>query len=62
MIIKILLILLIVVPWIWTFVDILKNEFTGQNKIIWLVLWLLLNALVIPFYFFIGRKQKIKQV
>jgi uncharacterized protein YneF (UPF0154 family) len=42
------------------FVDILKSEFTGSNKIVWL-LAVILVPLVGPIaYFFIGRKQKVK--
>ena len=42
------------------FVDILNSEFTGSNKIVWL-LAVILVPLVGPIaYFFIGRKQKVK--
>ena len=46
-------------PFIFAFIDILKNEFTGSNKLIWL-----LAVLFAPFigsiaYYFVGTKQKV---
>ena len=58
----IVLFVLFVVPiWLIAFVDILRSEFTGSNKIVWL-----LAVILVPFigpiaYFFIGRKQKAKK-
>jgi hypothetical protein len=56
-----LLMLLVGIPlFLIAFVDILKSEFTGSNKIVWL-LAVILVPLVGPIaYFFIGRKQKVK--
>ncbi|BAU22879.1 hypothetical protein THC_0485 [Caldimicrobium thiodismutans] len=59
----ILFFILFIVPfvlWIWALVDILKSEFTGYNKIIWLLLVIFLPLLGLILYYFIGRKQKIK--
>jgi hypothetical protein len=42
-------------------VDILKNEFTGNNKIIWVLVILLSWIIGAILYFFIGRNQKIKE-
>ncbi len=44
----ILFFILFIVPfvlWIWALVDILKSEFTGYNKIIWLLLVIFLPLL-----------------
>ncbi|MDO8951744.1 MAG: PLD nuclease N-terminal domain-containing protein [Draconibacterium sp.] len=41
-------------------VDILKNEFTGNNKLIWVLVILLSWIIGAILYFFIGRKQKIQ--
>jgi len=41
-------------------IDILRNEFTGHNKIIWLVVVLFLPLLGAALYFFIGTDQKIR--
>ena len=41
-------------------VDILKNEFTNNNKIIWVLVVLLSWIIGAILYFFIGRKQKIQ--
>ena len=57
----ILLLVLLCVPiWLIAFVDILKNDFKGNDKLIWLLV-----VIFVPFigplsYFFIGRKQKIE--
>lgn len=49
------------VLFIWALVDILKNEFTGYNKIIWILLVLFLPALGTILYLLIGRKQKVQK-
>jgi Phospholipase_D-nuclease N-terminal len=41
-------------------IDILRNEFTGNNKIIWFLLVLFLPVLGAILYFFIGTDQKIR--
>jgi hypothetical protein len=51
--------LLIFLPFIIAFIDILRSEFSGNNKIVWL-----LAVIFVPFigavaYLMIGRKQKI---
>jgi len=51
--------LLIFLPFIIAFIDILKSDFSGNNKIVWL-----LAVIFVPFigavaYLIIGRKQKI---
>ncbi len=54
-----MLVLLCVPIWLIAFVDILKNDFKGNDKLIWLLV-----VIFVPFigplsYFFIGRKQKL---
>lgn len=46
--------------WIICLVDVLRNEFTGNNKIIWFLLVLFLPVLGAILYFFIGTDQKIR--
>jgi len=48
------------IPFIFAFIDILKNEFTGGNKLIWVLVVLLAPVIGSIMYFFIGRKQKLK--
>lgn len=48
-----------VVP-IIALIDVLKNEFQGNNKIIWVLVILLSWILGAVLYFFIGRNQKIE--
>jgi hypothetical protein len=45
--------------WIWALVDILKNEFTGSNKLIWLLAVIMIPMIGMILYFFIGREQKL---
>ena len=45
---------------IWTLIDLLRNEFTGNNKVIWLLTIILLPPLGSFLYVFIGREQKIQ--
>lgn len=40
-------------------VDILRNDFEGNNKIIWVIVILLTWLLGAILYYFIGRQQKI---
>ncbi len=41
-------------------IDILRNEFTGSNKILWVLLVILLPLMGTLLYFAIGSQQKIK--
>ena len=45
--------------WLWCLVDVLRHEFKGQNKIIWLLTLLFLNVLGALLYVLIGRSQRI---
>lgn len=57
--IMILFVLLLgIVPTIIALIDILKSEFKGNDKLIWVLVVLLLNFFGAVIYFFIGRKQK----
>lgn len=40
-------------------IDILKNDFKGNDKIIWVLVILFLGIIGAILYFFIGRSQKI---
>lgn len=46
--------------WIWALVDILGNEFTGNNKLIWLLAVIMVPMIGMILYWFIGREQKIR--
>lgn len=48
-----------IAAWIWALVDILKNDFSGPNKLIWLILVLALPLIGVILYYFIGREQKL---
>jgi len=62
---EIVVILLIVIVTllfpILALIDILKNEFEGNNKLIWILVVLFLWIIGAALYYFIGRKQKIKK-
>ncbi|MDP2687497.1 MAG: PLD nuclease N-terminal domain-containing protein [Aequorivita sp.] len=57
--ILILIVLLCIVPTIIALIDILKSEFNGNNKIVWLLVVLFGSFFGAILYFIIGRKQKI---
>ena len=46
--------------WLWVLIDILRSEFTGSNKIVWLLAVILLPLLGAVLYWFIGREQKVR--
>jgi len=48
-----------ILPTVIALIDILKNEFTGNNKIVWLLVVLLGSFLGAVLYFIMGRKQRI---
>jgi Tfp pilus assembly protein PilE len=59
---SILIALVLSIPafiWFYAIIDILRNEYTGSNKLIWLLISLLIPALGALLYFIIGRKQKV---
>ena len=49
------------IPWVIALVDILRNDFKGNDKIVWLLAVILIPFVGMIAYFFIGRKQKIKR-
>ena len=51
---------ILLLPWIIALVDILRSEFTGSNKIVWLLVVIFLPVIGFLLYFLIGTKQKIK--
>ena len=57
-----LLIIVTTVLVIISLIDILRNEFEGNNKIIWVLVVLFLWFFGAIFYYLIGRKQKIKKL
>ena len=44
---------------VWALIDILKAEFTGSNKVVWILIVLFVPGIGPILYFAIGRKQKI---
>ena len=59
-IIILITIFIFILPTIIALVDILKNEFNGNNKIVWVVVVLFGSVLGAILYFIIGRKQRLK--
>jgi hypothetical protein len=53
--------ILIAILWMWALIDIVKNEFTGSNKVIWLLMVIFIPILGFILYFLIGREQKIRR-
>jgi hypothetical protein len=56
----ILILLFLLLPLI-ALVDVIANEFTGSNKLIWVVLILFLPFLGAFLYFLVGTRQKIRR-
>lgn len=50
-----------ILPVILALIDILRNEFSGNDKIVWVLVVLFGNIIGALLYFTIGRKQKVKQ-
>ena len=46
--------------WVYCLIDILKNRFEQNDKLIWLLVVLLLPFIGTLLYFFIGKSKKIK--
>lgn len=57
----VLLVLFTFILWIIAFIDVLRNEFTGSNKLIWLLAVVFVPLIGSRCYFFIGTKQKLKR-
>ncbi len=51
---------LLILPTIIALIDILKSEFTDNNKLIWVLVTLLGGFIGVILYFLIGRDQKVK--
>jgi hypothetical protein len=54
-----IILIFVFIPSIIALIDIVKNEFPGNNKIVWLLVVLLGHFLGALLYFIIGRKQKL---
>jgi uncharacterized membrane protein YdjX (TVP38/TMEM64 family) len=54
-----LILLLLEIPSIIALVDILRHQFTGNNKLIWTLVVLFTSIIGALLYFYIGRKQKL---
>lgn len=44
---------------LWALIDILKSNFEGNNKLIWIIVVVFTNLLGVLLYVLMGRKQKI---
>lgn len=44
---------------LWALIDILKSNFEGNNKLIWIIVVVFTNLLGVLLYILMGRKQKI---
>jgi hypothetical protein len=54
-----ILLLLSGIPSLIAFIDIVRSEFTGYNKLVWLLAVIFFPLIGWILYFIIGRKQKI---
>jgi hypothetical protein len=51
-----------ILPTLIALIDILKSDFKGNNKIVWVLVVLLINFFGAILYFLIGRQQKIRRL
>lgn len=58
-IIMLLIFLGLFIVWLGSLVDVLKSEFEGNNKIVWVLVVILLNLIGAILYLSIGRQQKV---
>ena len=58
---QIILILSLFLTPLIALVDIVRNEFTGNNKLIWILVVFFFNFFGVILYFLVGRKQRIKR-
>ncbi|MEE4215808.1 MAG: PLDc N-terminal domain-containing protein [Bacteroidales bacterium] len=56
----VLIILLVVLLPLIALIDILTHEFTGSNKIIWVIIVIFFPLMGAVLYFLIGQRQKIR--
>jgi len=60
-ILMLLLLFCTLIPTLIALIDILKSEFKGTDKIVWLLVVIFLNILGVILYYAIGRQQKIRK-
>ncbi|WP_338149256.1 PLD nuclease N-terminal domain-containing protein [Aequorivita vitellina] len=60
-IILIVMILIVSILPIVALIDIIQNEFTGSNKLIWVLVVLFLPMFGSIMYFFMGKDQRLKR-
>ena len=56
---SILIIAFFVSLWVSAFIDILKNDFKKNYKLIWIIVVVMIPIFGAILYFMLGRKQKI---
>lgn len=56
-----IIIIVLVLPVLICLIDVLKSNFKGNDKIMWVLLLIFLNIIGALLYKFIGEKQKIKE-
>jgi hypothetical protein len=59
-IILIVSLILFILP-IIALVDIIRSEFTGNNKIMWVLIVIFFNVIGSILYFLMGKNQKVKR-
>lgn len=52
--------LIATIPTLIALIDILRNKFKGNDKMVWVLVVLFFNIIGAILYFVIGRKQKLK--
>ena len=55
-----LMVIIIPVLWLYALIDILKSDFEGSNKTVWILMVIFIPIIGFILYCFIGKKQKIQ--
>jgi hypothetical protein len=53
-----IILLLYLAFWIWALVDIIRSEFKGNAKVVWILVVLFTSIIGLILYLLIGRQQK----
>ena len=57
---ELLILLILIILWLTALIDILKNNFQGNNKIVWILVVIFIPIMGAILYLTIGKNQKLK--
>ena len=57
---ELLMLLIFIILWLTALIDILRNNFLGNNKIVWILVVIFIPIMGAILYLTIGKNQKLK--